>query len=306
MARKTLGFGVAILAAVFVLVVVIGPLFMRPNPRLLATATPASVGLGFESVEFTPADVAIKLRAWWIPAENAKASLVMAHGGGEDNRSLPYGHGLELMRDLTKHGYSVLALDLRIYGESDASPEQRPSFGVREANDVIAAIDYLASRRAGDRYGAIGFSMGGSTVLYAAARDRRIEAAVSDSGFADSSAVAVNFVHAAMGIPPWFSRPLLWSADRLHGMELSAGRAIDVVGAIAPRRLLVIHDQTDPIVPVEQARALAAACPGADLWITDTSKGPGDPFGTHIKAYMNDPQAYVTRVTQFFDATFAR
>ena len=277
---------------------------MRPNPRLLPTATPASVGLRFESVEFTPADVPIKLRAWWIPTENAKASLVMAHGGGEDNRSLPYGHGLELMRDLAAHGYSVLALDLRNFGESDASPDARPTFGLREANDVVAAIDYLASRRASDRFGAIGFSMGGSTVLYAAARDTRIEAVVSDSAFADSRAIAVNFVHASMGIPPWLTRPLLWSAEKLHGVPLGAGRAVDVIGAIAPRRLLVIQDQSDPIVPVEQARQLAAACPGAELWITDTAKGRADPFGTHIKSYTNDPTAYVARVTQFFDATF--
>jgi fermentation-respiration switch protein FrsA (DUF1100 family) len=148
--------------------------------------------------------------------------------------------------------------------------------------------------------------MGGSTILYAASRDTRLEAVVADSAFADSQAVTVNFVHAAMGIPAWIARPLLWSADTVHGMELSAGRPIDVVHKIAPRHLLVIQDEKDPIGPVQQARDLAAACPGSELWIVNTAKGPGNAFGTHIKAYSNDPGAYVARVTQFFDATFAR
>jgi fermentation-respiration switch protein FrsA (DUF1100 family) len=176
---------------------------------------------------------------------------------------------------------------------------------LRESNDVVGALDYLASRNPGMRFGAIGFSMGGSTVMYAAARDARLEAVVSDSAFADSHTIVESFVYAAMRLPPWLSRPLLWSAENVHGMELGAGRPIDVVGSIAPRRLLVVHDATDPIVPVAQARLLAAACPGAELWVTDVGEGLTDPFGTHIKAYSRGPEAYVARVTKFFDETFA-
>ncbi|HYC54697.1 MAG TPA: alpha/beta hydrolase, partial [Candidatus Binatia bacterium] len=101
----------------------VSPLFMPPNPRLLHTRTPAAVGLAFEDVSFPAADAPLTLRGWLMPAPDAKATLVMAHGGGEDNRSLPYGEGLELMRDLVGNGYSVLAMDLRNFGESDASPD---------------------------------------------------------------------------------------------------------------------------------------------------------------------------------------
>jgi uncharacterized protein len=279
---------------------------MKANPRLPATRTPADVGLRYESVELSPADAPIRIRAWLMPAADPKATIVVVHGGGEDNRTLPYGNGLELMRDLVAHGYSVLALDLRNFGESDASPDGRMSFGPAESNDVVAAADLLRSRDSASRIGALGFSMGGSAVVYAAAKDERIEAVVLDSAFADSASITENFVQAAMGMPAWVARPFLWSAEYVHGLPLSAGRAVEVVGGIAPRPVLVIQDATDPIVPPDHGRRLAAACPGAELWITDTSRYATDAFGTHIKSYKYDPVPYVERVTGFYDKVFAR
>jgi pimeloyl-ACP methyl ester carboxylesterase len=286
--------------------VFLGPFFMKANPRLLATRTPADLQLRYEPVELVPADADIRIRGWLMPAATPKATIVVVHGGGEDNRTVPYGSGLELMRDLVAHGYSVLTIDLRNYGESDASPDGRMKFGTEESNDVVAAVEMLESRDAGTRIGALGFSMGGSTVAYAASKDPRIEAVVVDSAFADSASITANFVEASMGMPAWIARPFLWSAEHLHGVPLSAGRAVDVVGRIAPRPLLVIQDVSDPIVPADHAKRLAAACPGAELWITDTARFANDSFGTHIKSYKYDPKPYVERVTRFFDAAFAR
>lgn len=285
--------------------VLFGPLFIQPNPRLVATRTPGDLGLAFEPVELSPADAAIRLHGWLVPAASSKATIVFVHGGGEDNRTLPYGDGLELVRDLVAHGYSVLAIDLRNFGESDASPDGRMKFGSEESNDVIAAVDLLRSRSASSRIGALGFSMGGSAVLYAAARDGRIEAVVTDSAFADSASITSNFVEASIGMPGWVASPFLWAAEHLHGLPLSAGRPVDVAGRIAPRPLLVIHDVGDPIVPAEHARRLAASCSGAELWMTDTARLATDAFGTHIKSYKYDPEPYVARVTSFFDASFA-
>jgi len=107
--------------------------------------TPADYGIVFETVAFRPPDESITLRAWWMPAPSAKAAIILVHGGGDDNRSLPYADGLALARDLVAHGYAVLALDLRNYGESDASPEG-VTFGDLESNDLIGAMSYLTAR----------------------------------------------------------------------------------------------------------------------------------------------------------------
>jgi uncharacterized protein len=263
----------------------------------------------FETVAFRPPDEPITLRAWWMPAPSAKAAIILVHGGGDDNRSLPYADGLALARDLVARGYAVLALDLRNYGESDASHEG-VTFGDLESNDLLGAMSYLAARADGLRYGAVGFSMGGEAVLYAAARDKRLEAVVTTDTFAEARGVAANFVGASTGLPRLLVVPLAWSAEHLHGMPLGRGRAIDVVGAIAPRPALFIQNEADPIVPVEHCRRLAAAMPGSEVWITAAPPAESPlrlsqgRWGTHTQSYKLDPEAYVERVTRFFDARF--
>jgi pimeloyl-ACP methyl ester carboxylesterase len=289
--------------------VALAPLGMRPGRERLATVdTPASRGLAFEPVAFRPPDQPITLRGWWIPAARPKAAIIVVHGGGPDNRSVPYGGGLDLMRDLVARDYAVLALDLRNYGESDASADGGVTFGDDEAFDVIGAVEHLAAHHPGLRVGALGFSMGGQAVLQAAAREPRLAAVATDSTFADARSIAPRFAHAATGLPGWLVAPVLWSAEHLHGIPLDRGRAIDVVGRIAPRPVLIIHNAGDPIVPLSHAERLLGAIGGATIWVTPiplagtpASELAAGRFGTHIKSYLLDPAGYVARVTAFFD-----
>jgi pimeloyl-ACP methyl ester carboxylesterase len=154
----------AILVLVIVgLLILVGPAFMGPAPRVPVTGSPADVGLRYESVSFAPPDRPITLRAWWMPADAAKAAVLLVHGGGDDNRTQPHADGLRLAHDLVGSGYGVLALDLRNYGDSDGTPEGI-TFGEEEANDLIGAMDFLAARQPGIRFGALGMSMGGETI----------------------------------------------------------------------------------------------------------------------------------------------
>jgi uncharacterized protein len=273
--------------------------------------SPKDYDIGFETVEFHPTDVPLTLRAWWMPADNAKAAIIMVHGGG-DNRSHPYMQWLRLARALIDHGYAVMDLDLRNHGESDDSPGHRSTFGVDEATDVLAAMDYIAQRQPGTRFAGLGYSMGGQTVLYAAARDPRVEAVVSDGTYADVRDIVPNFAHAATGLPTaLFSGPFVWSAQHLHDVPLDA-RAVDVIAHIGPRPVLLIHDAADPIVPVEECNRLARAYPAAQVWITSTphdaaaQTGVHPPWGTHAKSYVLHPGEYVDRVSDFYDKVFAR
>jgi pimeloyl-ACP methyl ester carboxylesterase len=272
--------------------------------------TPADHGLAFETVTFQPRDEPrLLLRAWWMTEGIPKAGLVMVHGGG-GNRAQPFTDWLQLAGTLAQHGYGVLALDLRNHGESSDTPGG-PTFGPDEANDVIAAIDFLQRRNPGMRFAAIGHSMGGQTALYAAARDPRLEAVISDSTYTDIASITPAFAHAATGLPSLlFGAPFIWSAQHLHGLALDQAHAVDVIGSLAPRPVLLIHNAADPIVPLEQARALAQAYPGAELWITSTPDAELPPalrtrFGTHARSYTLNPAAYADRVTQFLDRTFA-
>lgn len=293
------GFTATVLLALLILV---APAFFQPTGRRLALVErPSDHGLAYEAVAFKPPDSPITLRAWWIPTEKARAALVFVHGGGEDNRNLPHGGGLALARDLAARGYALLMIDLRNYGESDGVPEGI-TYGDLEANDVIGAIDFLAARAPGLPVGAIGFSMGGATVLRAAARDTRLRAVVTDSAFADARDVAVAFTHAATGLPSFIAAPFVWSAEHIHGAPLALGATSAALRGAKFPPVLLIHNEHDPIVPIEHGRRLAAAIPGAEIWIT--SEREASPFGTHIKSYLLAPQRYVARVTGFLDGVF--
>jgi pimeloyl-ACP methyl ester carboxylesterase len=281
-----------------VLAVLLGPLLTRPvGKRLAMTEGPADYGLAYEAVQFSPPDRPITLRAWWLPAKDARAVLVFVHGGGEDNRNLPYGGGLALARDLVARRYTMLMIDLRNYGESDPTPEGI-TFGDLETNDVLGAAAFASARAPGLPLAAIGFSMGGATVLRAAAGGAPYRAIVADSAFADAQAIAIAFTVAATGMPRLLATPFVWSAEHVHGLPLGRGRTLEAVRGMTMPPTLLIYNRNDPIVPIEDGRQLATAI-GATLWETDGQVA--GPFGTHIKSYLEQPREYVERVTGFLD-----
>ena len=297
--RRPLRF-VVLVAAVMVGLVAIGPALFKPTGKRLAIAErPDSYGLAAEDVSFHPADRAITCKGWWIRGDAPRAALVFVHGGGDDNRSLPYGKGLALARDLVAHQYALLMLDLRNYGESDGTPEGI-TYGDLETNDVMGAVDAIAARAPDLPIGAIGFSMGGATALRAAARDVRLHAVVADSAPADMRDVSVAFTHAATGLPSPLAAAFVWSAEHLHGVPLGRGATTEALAGTKMPPVLLINDTHDPIVPIEHQRRLAAVIAGAETW--QTSYAEPSPFGTHIQAYRLGPEAYVARVTAFLDA----
>jgi uncharacterized protein len=56
---------------------------------------------------------------------------------------------------------------------------------------------------------------------------------------------------------------------------------------------LLIHGESDSIVPVSQAYQLAAAAGASCLTLTL-------PGVEHVQAYESDPQGYVTLIEEFF------
>ena len=106
--------------------------------RSAVTSSPADVGLAFEDIVVTPQDTDLTLAGWWIPAENARATLVFIHGGGS-NRTSSYFGSLEFYRAMVAEGVSLVVIDLRNHGAS-GSDGQGLQFGRTEKFDAAAAI----------------------------------------------------------------------------------------------------------------------------------------------------------------------
>jgi pimeloyl-ACP methyl ester carboxylesterase len=210
----------------------------------------------------------------------------MVHGSSGDRRSL-----LGEARPLLQHGYSVLLYDAPGHGESDGNPDWQRD--VPESLD--AAVDW-ALRQPGidpDGVGALGCSMGCSTVAEVASRNPRVSAVVLEGCFTDAYAQA-RAEYAKWG--PIQQVPAMM-VMRLSGIKGGDLRPIDHVAKLSPRPLLLIAGSIDDVVPAAMSRDLyAAAEEPKQLWIID-----GASHGDYARL---EPERFPRRLVEFFDGAF--
>ena len=94
---------------------------------------------------------------YWPTARAGAPAILLLHGNGSNRGSMH-----ESGAWLNSQGYAVLAIDFRGHGQSTAA---RKSFGLFEADDARAALDWLRKENPGGRIGVIGYSLGGAATL---------------------------------------------------------------------------------------------------------------------------------------------
>jgi len=204
--RKVLAFTALGVAALYALAGYMGSsqaIGEHPEWRRVA-AKPQDFGLKAELASFNSRD-GIALKAWWLPALSAAhGNLVLAHGR-DANRS----NMLPRANFLVRHGYNVLAVDLRDHGENGG---RFISPGYLEARDILGAVDYLRARGEGTPIAVLGHSYGAVAALHAAAQSSEIAAVISDGAFASATEVLANVTEHYLKSPetPRWAKMLLW------------------------------------------------------------------------------------------------
>jgi uncharacterized protein len=230
----------------------------------------------------------ITLRGWYLPTEERRHLIVLVHGLWSSWLEMA-----SLGRDLHRRGFDVLLFDLRGHGQSDPS---RLYLGRRERADLRAVLSWARTEGfTPDRVGWLGYSMGGSTVLMEAARNPQIQAAVIDSPYGDLPKLLNSQLSRHSGLPSWFNPGILLAARVAFGVRTDDLVPIRFARAWGERPLLLIHGESDTIVPVSQAYELAHAVGGSCLTVTL-------PGVDHVQAYQSDPEGYVSTVGTFFDS----
>jgi pimeloyl-ACP methyl ester carboxylesterase len=159
----------------------------HPSAVSAAANDPLGQGLYFESVSI-PLAGATPMSAWLVPVLDAQRVLeqkdkilrkrfpavVLVHDFGKTRSEL-----LALVRPLHDAGIIVLLPALRGSEESDL---QAQTFGLREANDVEAAVEMLRTRQGVDamKIALVGTGSGANASRLAATRDKFIAATVLD------------------------------------------------------------------------------------------------------------------------------
>ena len=146
---------------------------------------PKNYGLDYEDVQFKTAD-GINLKGWLVKGGTDKI-IVQSHFGVQSSRSgyTPKGKGMVKMwqedisflkhvKYLVDKGYSVLMYDFRSHGNSDANTSGWCSWGPDEAQDVVAAVDYVANHPTykDAQIGLLSICMGAAASTYAFGADQ--------------------------------------------------------------------------------------------------------------------------------------
>jgi len=278
-------------------------------PQKPLYATPASLGLQFKYVTFPSRVDQVQLKGWYIPGVlpnghlTSQRTIIMVHGKGA-NRADKSAGLLNLSGELARHGFAILAFDMRGTGESPPAPL---SLGYFEQRDVLGAVDFLRSGpipypALGRTHiiGGWGVSMGAATLLMATAQEPAIRAVVSDSAYADIIPILEREVPKGGHLPPSFTPGALIAANVLYGIDFYAVRPVDIVASIAPRPLFFIHGTSDTFIPASNMNILAAAArtvPDAHIqtWLV--------PGARHAQSFNTEGAVYVDRVVAFYNAT---
>ena len=228
------------------------------------SATPAAAGIAFEAATIETAD-GEQLRAWILPHERARASVLFFHGNG-GNLSM----WLPVIAGIHAQGYAVTALDYRGYGLSTGVASERGLY-----QDVDAVLAWWMPRQPpGVPTMFWGRSLGTTFAAYAATKVRP-GGLVLESGFPDARTMVRD-------------SPVLLVLSYFASYRLPTARFAQAAGC----PVLVMHGDADGVIPFPNGRALYEALPQPKRF--EVIHG-----GDHNDLEPPDPPAYWRAVREF-------
>jgi fermentation-respiration switch protein FrsA (DUF1100 family) len=251
---------------------------LHPPRRVAGGKTLRELDIPYQSIDLLTSD-GVRLSAWYTPPRNG-AVILVAHGYG-DHRVV-WVHEI-----LVRKGYGVLAWDARAHGTSGGDIS---TIGYLEVLDVKAALDFALSQPGVEHVGAWGGSMGGATLIRAAAQYPEIKALFVDSPFA-SLEDELNYL-----IPYPIINPLArMLAQAETGINVDDVSPLKVIGQISPRPVYLVQGTGDRTAPPDSAERLyQMAKEPRFLWVEENVP--------HLAMYADKPRRYKKTLIEFFDA----
>ena len=245
----------------------------------------------YQSISFLDKSKSITISGWYFKANSSAKAIILSHGYGMNRQQFSQ----KMITSLISKGFNVLTFDFRNSGESGGN---LTSVGYYEKDDLLGAIQYVKSQNI-KHIVLLGFSMGASTSLIAAAQSPDVDGVIADSPFANLD----DYLNTQL--PVWshapefpFNQIILTSMKLLTGIDASKVSPKDSIVKIAPRPILLIHSIDDKTISIENSRALKEiAGSSAELWETSGVD--------HVGSYDAFPTEYMSRLYTFLDKACA-
>jgi len=137
----------------------------------------------------------------------------------------------------------------------------------------------------------VGHSVGAGACLLAARSEPDVTAVVSLSAMADPQAKMRQLLTSA-GVPRTLRAPMLRAVEHLIGQRFHAFAPLRTLPGL-PMPVLLVHGEDDAVVPVADARQLAAVAAGVQLLVLPGT-GHGDlgavpMLGDALRAFLAEP-----------------
>ena len=240
-------------------------LVVRP-PRIEIAGTPERYRLPAENVTIETAD-GVALAGWFIPRADGRAdvpAVILLHGYPAEKADM-----LEIAAALHPQ-FVTLLLDLRYFGKSEG---RATTLGLRERDDLKAAVDFLEARGAAS-VGVFGFSLGGAVGILAAAEDERIRAVAAYAPFSDLR----NLGHEAYGRLWLLKYPLvelmIFWAELFFGGDVVSPSPADAASELSVPALLVASREDEQISfrHAERLRVALEQNPRAEFYFLEAGR----------------------------------
>ena len=232
-------------------------------------ATPAAYGAPFTPLTVTTAD-GERLRVWHLSRPDARAQVVYFHGNG-GNLSI----WSDVLIDIARHGFDVIAFDYRGYGMSTGTPTEQ---GLYQDTDAVIELAQGRLRRAGIPLIYWGRSLGTTVAAYASTVHQP-DGVILEAGF--PSVHAVLRTNPVLAMLSWFS-----------SYEFPTARWMSQTRSPA----LLIHGDADSVIPYSLGQELHAAIPGEKTFFTVKGGNHNDPTPRDADAYWRAVDAFVNRL----------
>lgn len=229
----------------------------------------------------------LRLHALWIPAEDPKGTVLMAHGY-RSTMLIDFHLAFELFHRL---GMNILVPEQRTHGQSQG---RFITFGVKESRDMKNWLEYYDRELGKWPVVLYGISMGASTMLYLA--DHRLPGRVcgiiADCGFTSPKQIIASVYERVIRLPAVVS---LWVTGVFARIFAGFGLGEkDTRRALKRSRypVLLIHGQADDFVPCEMTQQAYEACTGRKKLLLV-------PGAAHGFSFLEDGYGYTAAVIDF-------
>ena len=263
------------------------------------SVTPADSGLTYQVVPLKAKD-GTALEGWWIiPKDGVRrrdlATVVLAHAADGEKPELLTGKAGMLRHAvwLSRAGFIVLAFDFRSYGGSEG---QETTGGVKEQQDLEAALRLVRERAIGAPVALLGEGMGANVGLRAQAQEPGIRALIADSP-APNRMAALRAAAKAWTKLGLFSEQLMAQIPD----SVALGSLLRMAGAQPLMLILGTRDRSWTLRDRQNAMTQIGAANATWAW---------QPASGRLSASLFEPGEYEQRVLEFlgmaFDSTAQR